>query len=249
MTQVNVASAKPDYGLDAPGLVKAFLAGGVLMATFGALIPQLGLQPEVTDWLSNWLLWPGLSIAASGLLMVWSAYVGKYQARDALLGRLSLVGTESVLDLGCGRGLLLLGAAKRLPRGEAIGIDLWSQRDLSANNKEATLANAEAEGVLGRVKIIDGDMRKIPLPDASVDVVVASMSIHNIPTQEGRSEALHEASRVLRPGGRMALLDFKFTSEYAKVLRDVGLVKVAVSSMSFWNFPPSRTVFAEKKRL
>lgn len=77
--------------------------------------------------------------------MFTSSRFGKFHARDRLLARLKLRGDETVLDVGCGRGLLLIAAAKLLPRGHAAGIDLWSQRDLSGNSREATPRNAALE--------------------------------------------------------------------------------------------------------
>jgi cyclopropane fatty-acyl-phospholipid synthase-like methyltransferase len=65
--------------------------------------------------------------------MIWSSRYGKLRARDRLLDGLGLTGQEHLLDVGCGRGLLLIGAARRLPNGRAVGVDLWSQVDLADN--------------------------------------------------------------------------------------------------------------------
>ena len=70
--------------------------------------------------------------------MVWSSKVGKLSARDRLIEALSLRGDESVLDVGCGRGLLLIAAAKLLTTGKAVGVDLWSAKDQSDNLPEST---------------------------------------------------------------------------------------------------------------
>src|SRR5262245_21792092 len=117
--------ARPDYGLDAPGLVRMFFAGGVLLLVGGAALVALS-----TGWLTaigSVAFTAGVVFKIEGLLMVWSSRCGKLRARDRLLDSLGLTGQETVLDVGCGRGLLLIGAAKRLPRGRAIGLDRWSQ--------------------------------------------------------------------------------------------------------------------------
>jgi arsenite methyltransferase len=192
---------------------------------------------------------PSVKIYVSQLNCNRIAHAPRYDgdpARDKLIERLSLKGNESVLDLGCGRGLLLLGAAQKLPQGKAIGVDLWSNIDLSSNSRDAVMNNARLENVVDRIEIFDGDMRKLPFDDASMDGVTASMSIHNIPTREGRREAIKEVARVLKPGGKIALLDFKFTSQYADDCRTFGLANVRRTPISFWNFPPSRTVIGEK---
>jgi arsenite methyltransferase len=187
-----------------------------------------------------------LSFLLTSLVMYWSSYRGKLVARDRLLDGLRLRGDETALDVGCGHGLLLIGAAKRLPQGKAIGVDLWSQVDQGINSREATLANARAEGVADRVEVLDGDMRKLPLRDGSLDVVFANLAIHNIKAREGRRQAINEIVRTLTPGEKVALLDFAKTDEYVEDLRAAGMADVTRSSLSFWIYPPVRTVTATK---
>lgn len=115
-----------------------------------------------------------------------------------LIESLHLKGDEMVLDVGCGRRVLLIEAANHMPDGNAIGIDLWQSVDLSGNNLEETMTNAEAEVVAERVKIRTGDMRKFPFLDASIYVVVARQSIHKIADKEGRAQAVHKINRVLK---------------------------------------------------
>jgi ubiquinone/menaquinone biosynthesis C-methylase UbiE len=135
-------------------------------------------------------------------------------------------GDEAVLDVGCGRGLLLIGAAKRLTTGKATGIDLWQGEDLAGNSPQATLANAEAEGVADRVEIQTGDARKLPFADASFDVVVSNAALHNIYKGEERRGAVREIARVLKPGGRFIIADIRNLAEYATVLQAEGFAKV-----------------------
>src|SRR6478736_3286525 len=65
---------------------------------------------------------------------------GKMKARDSLLDSVNIKPGDTVLDIGCGRGLLLMGAAKRVTSGHATGIDLWSNVDQLNNSRDATLA-------------------------------------------------------------------------------------------------------------
>jgi ubiquinone/menaquinone biosynthesis C-methylase UbiE len=177
-------------------------------------------------WLAVvFLVWgslAGLSMLLTSALMPWGSKVGKMRERGQLLDSLELRDDEIMLDVGCGRGLLLNGAARRLPRGKAIGVDLWGSKDESDNRIGATPLNADAEGVKKRVDVRTGDTRGLPLPDSSVDIVVSSLSIHNIGDESGRAQALGEVARVLKPGGRVALLDFQCTDEYARTLADIG---------------------------
>jgi ubiquinone/menaquinone biosynthesis C-methylase UbiE len=174
-----------------------------------------------------------------------SSRLGKFHARDRLVARLKLRGDETVLDVGCGHGLLLIAAAKLLPRGHAVGIDLWTQ-DQYGNSREATLRNAALEGVAHRVRVHDGDMRKIPFPDRSFDATVAHFAIHNVRSPEGRREAIREIVRTLNQGGQLAISDIFSVNLYADEFRKSDMSDVEISDLSFWTFPPARTTTARK---
>ncbi|HUA36049.1 MAG TPA: class I SAM-dependent methyltransferase [Candidatus Binataceae bacterium] len=188
----------------------------------------------------------GLSFLVLAVLMFASSRFGKFHARDRIIARLKLGGDETVLDVGCGHGLLLIAAAKLLPRGRAVGIDLWSQWQQSDNSREATLTNAALEGVAQRVSVHDGDMCKMPFADRSFDAAVAHFAIHNVPSHEGRREAIREIVRTLNPGGQVAISDLNGSRLYADELRKSEMVDVEISGLSFWTFPPARTVTARK---
>ena len=162
-----------------------------------------------------------VAMVASAALYDYATRAGKFVVWDRLLGDLRLQGDETVLDLGCGRGAVLLAAAKRLPRGRAIGVDVW-RPDQTDNSRQATLANAALEGVADHVEVHTADMTALPFDDNSVDVIVSSLAIHNIPTHAGRRKALNEAMRVLRPGGRLAIADLWETRQHADHLRERG---------------------------
>ena len=166
----------------------------------------------------------GASAAAMIATMAWYVYAtrwGKFVVWDRVLDNLRLQGDETLLDLGCGRGAVLLAAAKRLPRGRAIGVDLW-RADQTENSQQATLTNAALENVADRIEVHTADMTALPLADDSVDVIVSSLAIHNIPTHAGRRQALDQAVRVLRPGARLAIADLWETRQHAAHLRELG---------------------------
>ena len=135
-------------------------------------------------------------MVVTAALMIWSSKVGKLKLREQIVDSLALHGDETVVDVGCGRGLMLMAAARRLTTGGAIGIDLWQNADQSGNHAEATLANAQIEGVANRVDVKTGDMRKLPFADQTIDTVVSSLAIHNIPNKEGRAQAIREIARA-----------------------------------------------------
>jgi len=127
--------------------------------------------------------------------------VGKLRLRDRVIAAIRWRGDERVLDVGCGHGLMLIGAARRLSTGKAVGIDIWQQEDQAGNSMASTQMNARIEGVEGRVELRDGDARKIPFADGTFDVVLSSWALHNIYDAPGRETALREIARILKPGG------------------------------------------------
>jgi arsenite methyltransferase len=165
----------------------------------------------------------GAACLAMALWMIWSSTGGTGRERERLLDTLTWRGDEEVLDVGCGRGLMLIGAACRLGSGHATGIDLWRNEDLAGNAPEATLANAAAEGVRERVSLKTGDMCVLPFGDASFDVILSQAAVHNVPEAAGRRRAVEEMARVLRPGGTILLADIRNLGDYADALRGQGL--------------------------
>ncbi|MFI9776137.1 class I SAM-dependent methyltransferase [Streptomyces sp. NPDC051956] len=158
-------------------------------------------------------------IAHTGLYLHTTLH-GKLQVWRRELGRAGLKGDEQFLDLGCGRGAVLIEAARRLPTGHAVGVDLWSGKDQSGNHPEVTLANAAAAGVADRVEVRTADMTELPFADGSFDVVTSALAIHNIPSPEERYRAVDEAMRVLRPGGQLIVADFwPMAGKYAEHIR------------------------------
>jgi len=237
---------KGEYGVDAP-YVPLMMGVGALALLLGSGLR--GAQGDLGGLLSMGL--SGLFLAGCAASYVYTTRAGKFRAWDAVLESLALTGDEAVLDVGCGRGAVLLLAAQRLVRGRATGIDLWQAKDQSGNGADATRKNAEVEGVSDRVDIQTADMCELPFPDGTFDVVVSSLAIHNVPTSARRSLAIREAARVLKPGGRVVLADFRFTTEYAVDLERCGLRDVEHRSLGprFWYGGPwasTRLVSARK---
>ena len=238
-------SAKPDYGIDAPGVVRNLFVAGVLLLVLGSRFPVLRLGPVVFLWKSGALV-TGVLCLIEGVLMVVYAKHGKFFHRDRMLGMVDWKGNESVLDVGTGRGLLMIGAAKKLTTGKAVGIDIWSTKDLSGNALGKTLQNAELEGVGEKVDVQNGDASTMKFPDASFDVVVSNLCIHNIPTRAGRDQACREIVRVLKPGGKAIISDFIKTRNYVKAFKAAGATASRSGSDFLRTFPPLRIILVQK---
>ena len=136
--------------------------------------------------------------------------------RDVILGAAGVKRGETVVDLGCGTGLVALAAAEK--GGRVIGVDA------SGEMLERLESRARARGVDG-LSLVHGDMRRLPLRDGSVDVVVSCYAFHHL-SDDGKELACAEAFRVLRPGGRFVTVDMMFRLGLARRDRQIIARKV-----------------------
>jgi SAM-dependent methyltransferase len=240
--------SEANYGVDAPDVVRRFFLIGALGLIGGlALAKFAGHRSAFLNILVNTGIFGGSCWLMTAAMMVFGSLVLKVRWRDRLLNQIPWRGNERVLDVGCGRGLMLIGAAERLINGRAVGVDLWRREDQSGNNADTTRANAAAEGVAHRIEIETGDARQLPFDANEFDVVVSSWALHNIYQREEREQALREIMRVLKPGGRVLLVDIRHAQEYAKFLNQAGLVEVQLSPPNFLFVIPSRAVTGKKQ--
>jgi arsenite methyltransferase len=247
---------RPQYGIDAPGLLRFFAIAGMaafLVCLLSLRLPVFGqpLQSLVAS-LSGIATIYLLGMAS---LMLYYSKIEKLKDCEKFLDLIPWAGNEQVLDVGCGRGLMLIGAAKRLTSGKAIGIDLWEQEDQTQNHAAATLKNAAITGVTERIEVKTADMRQLPFPDRTFDVVVSSWAVHNLELKSDRYKALDEIIRVLKPNGRVVLADIENQAEYAAYFERQGMTQVkrhnnsirdvVLKTVSFGSFAPS-AVSADK---
>ena len=220
------------YGIDAPGVRRGMAMaglGGTLVGVLAAILATRQAGPvliaaALVAGLAALIALYGVGMAG---YMTYASRVGKLRTRERLLDAAQALvpwtGREAVLDVGCGRGLMVIGAARRLTSGRAVGIDLWRTEDQADNTPDATLQNARLEGVADRIVIETGDACDLPFADRSFDVVLSHWVVHNIPRPADRARALDEMLRVLRPDGVIVLADIAHMAEYDRHLRTRGL--------------------------
>ena len=146
---------------------------------------------------------PGLTLHAAGLydLTVWLMTRGRERAfREGMLDLVVLKPGDSVLDVGCGTGSLVIEAKRDVgPGGEVFGIDA-SPEMLARAERKARKAGVE-------IGFRNAPAQALPFPDARFDTVLSTIMLHHLPSK-GREECLREMRRVLKPGGQALVVEF-----------------------------------------
>ena len=195
-----------NYGREMTGIMFITLALSIMLILYVIWkIISLSMT-DAHEYLWIIILCSSFSLAGIAFFIagIWSSRVGKFRMRDKIFGELELKGNEDVLDVGCGRGLLLIAAAKKLTSGTATGTDHWKGNLEYRNTSEMTWENARIEGVPDKIKIIDGDVTSLPFTDNTFDMVTTSLMLHHV---KNTDLALNEMVRVLRPGGTLVIAD------------------------------------------
>ena len=242
------SKGKIGYGIDEPRTLIELAAAGILSVVAGLLIATdtVSTNPRAAD--TALLVGPGVGflILVVVVALYWSSRLGKVREMTKIVSDVPWGGEEVVLDLGCGRGLATVMAAKKLKTGYAVGIDTWSKARVSGNNPLSVLANAAQEKVGSKVSAVKGFSGRLPLADNSVDVILSGLAVHSLAPRKERQVLFKEMARVLKEGGRVAILDAGNGNEYSVLLDKTGMRDIVMHRLRFSSFPPFHVVQARK---
>jgi arsenite methyltransferase len=240
------SDAHTDYGVDAPAVMRNLFLFGFACLAAALFAPHVVHLTSQVAFSMRRLFWPAGCLIVEGLLFLLYVKYGKFRHRDFMLAMHDWRGNEQVLDVGCGRGLLLAGAAKRLTTGHATGIDVWSNVDMGGNSASATERNLVIEGIADRCTLVSVPAQDMVFPSGSFDVIVSNLCLHNIYSSSQRMYALNHIVRVLKPGGVALISDYKHTREYAAYFSRADLVVSRRRGSFLTTFPPLTVVIARK---
>lgn len=236
---------KINYGVDAPVVIRNLLVIGFLLLLIALALPPLWSSP-VSLIIANTVFFPGICLLIAAIWMWLYGKFGKFRQRDRILELHAWRGDEMVLDVGTGLGLLMIGAAKRLTTGKSYGIDIFNTDDLSGNQLEQLKVNTELEHVEQKTVIVEADIVHNNFETDFFDVIVSNLCLHNIYNQDDRKKACGEIYRILKPGCRAIISDFKHTGEYAKHFKQLGMRVHKAGTYFLDAFPPLTIIVAEK---
>jgi len=123
---------------------------------------------------------------------------------DRLFRYLSLTQSTTFLDLGCGNGNYTLAAARAIgPQGVVYGIDAWE------DGLDELKRRASSEGFHNITAIHVNVNEHIPLEDMTIDICFMATVLHDLLRENSGTTVITEAARILRPGGRLCIIEFK----------------------------------------
>lgn len=238
---------KPNYGLDAPIVLFALFFGSLASLLLALLTPiYLERVTPFSKIIEIQFFLGAIVMGFEILLMVYSSKRGKRKCLQNVVENLNLQGQEHILDIGCGRGIFAIEAAKKLQEGKVTGIDIWQRKDQWGSSLQNAKNNADIENVKDRILFQTANMCALPFEKEKFDVALASLAIHNLKSKKERHLAIQEISRVLKPKGKLIIVDFRAFPDYLEALQELGWKNITISKRNFQIFPYVRILSAQK---
>lgn len=223
---------KPKYGWYVRNLIIDFIIIGLIgLITFAFGLYLYGILGIILLCIGVILmfmfLWPGIGMIALNLTIGDTLYLDK--SMEALYKTDSL----QILDVGCGTGRTAIKIAKILQNGGHLtGIDIYEKMAIAGNSLDTVQMNARIEEVEDRTTFQYGSATNIPFGDRKFDIVNFSSVLHELHMENGPEKALHEAYRVLKPGGYLYVSEWNRNSLLTIVF--IGIFCFVFKPYKYW---------------
>lgn len=212
----SISTANPNYGYyyfkPYMLMLLAFLIMGMLLMLWG-----MHQKLRLLFYLGGGTCLYGLVTTAAWGLARYVIPGNRVGVARALISKLNLSGSERIIDVGSGRGLYAIEAAKKLDRGNVVAIDVWDplavsqlqfQHKLSqptGNKLENAVHNAELSGVKSKITFINMDANHIEFDAQTFDIAICGFVLGHL--KQHRTQAIKEVFRILKPDGKLVLVD------------------------------------------
>ena len=211
-----------NYGVDAPYVPIISFVAAIAMVVYGFV--QVGFSRWITFAIA-------LLLFGQVVSYMYTTTKGKFVLWERIFGQLNLTGAARILDVGCGRGMVVITGLRAFPSAQGVGVDLWRSRDQSGNDPATTTANAQANGLADRLELRTEDMSDMHVASASFDVVTANVAIQNIKDRELRRKTIDQIHAATKPGGQIRIVDIQYVKQYAEDLATAGAVEVSIKNL------------------
>jgi ubiquinone/menaquinone biosynthesis C-methylase UbiE len=229
---------KVKYQLDAPPVVKLFTVLGVVGCLCSLAVYTINLNKNLAPLV--WVYWFTLASGVFYLLTATAMIITSYFTKEKLIKKIlppHLSNYQQVLEIGIGSGMGAIILAHHNADIEIDAIDIFNIVDHQNNSLKLCQNNLKAANVNHKVTVKKADMRTIPFDNHHFDAAFGILSIHNLENKTERKKALTEIIRVIKPGGKIVIIDFKYHNEYRKQLQQLGAKKILTSRPYISVFP------------
>jgi ubiquinone/menaquinone biosynthesis C-methylase UbiE len=179
-------------------------------------------------------------------VLTFNSSVTKHRQALIVVRSIPFGGNETILDVGCGRGAFSVLVAKELNSGLVVGIDTWNQWHVTGNSPHSLMANAETRDVGDSVAPLKGVGKSLPFPDSTFDIVASCLGLQHEGSATDFDTAVTQMVRVLKGGGRLAILTSGYGRRLRLLLPKLGMREVEVTRIRVGVIPIAQRITARK---
>jgi arsenite methyltransferase len=236
------------WGVDDPILILGLVAAGMVGILAGFMLGYYGrgLGTEAVQGALISGAAVGLCLIGLALALYFNSSVTKFRQALVVVRNIPFGGDETILDVGCGRGAFSVLVAQEVRSGLVIGVDVWNPWHVTGNSPQSLLANADRKGVRKVVSPVKSVGISLPFPDSRFDIVASCLGLQHVGNAAEFDAAITQMVRVLREGGRLAVLTSGYGRRLKELLPRLGMTEIQVSRIRVGVIPIAQRLTARK---